>query len=133
MTIRRIAAVALVPTLVVLGAAPAMASSGAPSGGRITGDWKTSTDGVDQDVTFAKDGSVSGDAGCNRIIGKYTTSGSTIDVGPLGTTLMYCEGAMDAERIFIKALEKSTSYTATKDRLTMFGPKGKVTLRLARG
>lgn len=89
--------------------------------------------GVSQSVTFAKDGAVSGDAGCNRIIGAYTVDGGTIDIGPLATTLMYCEGVMEAERAFITALEKSTSFAVKKDRLRLYGPKGNVTVSLTRG
>ena len=130
---RRLAATAAVPALVLLTASPALAASGAPSGGRITGEWVRSLEGVDQSVTFAKDGSVSGDAGCNRIIGTYTVDESMIDIGPLATTLMYCEGVMEAERAFLKALEKSTSFAVRNDRLRLYGPKGKVTVTLTRG
>lgn len=133
MSLRRAAVIALVPALVILGAGPALAMAGGPSGGsggRIVGEWTTTTDGVEQSVRFAKDGSVSGNAGCNRMAGKYTVDGSSVDIGPLATTLMYCEGAMDAERTFVKALEKSTSFTATKTALKLYGPKGKMTLSL---
>jgi heat shock protein HslJ len=124
MTIRWIATVALVPTLVVLGAAPAMASSGAPSGGRILGDWTRTTNGVTQTITFAKAGKVNGDAGCNRFLGDYGVKGSRIDIGPLGSTLMFCEGVMDAEQEYLKALEKATAFSVTGTRLTLFGPRG---------
>lgn len=131
--LRRLAVATVVPALLILSAGPALAMAGGPSGGsggRIVGEWTTTTDGVKQSVRFAKDGSVSGDAGCNRMVGNYTVEGSSIDIGPLATTLMYCEGAMDAERTFVKALEKSTSFTATKTSLRLFGPKGKVTVSL---
>jgi heat shock protein HslJ len=131
--LRRLAAAAAIPALVAMAASPALAASGAPSGGRITGDWERTSAGIAQSVTFAKDGSVSGDAGCNRIIGTYTVDGSTIDIGPLATTLMYCEGVMEAEQAFIKALEKSTSFAVKQDRLKLYGPKGKVTVTLTRG
>ncbi len=131
MTLRRaLAASCLLPVLAIALAAPAQAASGAPSGGRIVGDWTTSTDGVAQTVTFTRDGKVNGNAGCNRIVGGYSVDGSTIDIGQLATTLMYCEGAMDAERALLKALEKSTAYTVKGAKLTLFGPKGKATVRL---
>lgn len=130
---RRLVLGALVPVLLLISAGPALASSGAPSGGRITGAWERTSAGITQTVTFAKDGSVSGDTGCNRIIGNYTVDGSTIEIGPLATTLMFCEGKMEAEQAFIAALEKSTSFTVKQDRLKLFGPKGKVTVTLTRG
>lgn len=131
MTLRRaLAAACLLPVLAIALAAPVQAASGAPSGGRIAGDWTTTTDGVAQTVTFTRDGKINGDAGCNRFMGGYTVDGTTIAIGPLASTQMYCEGVMDAERALLKALEKSTSYTVKGERLTLFGPKGKTTVRL---
>ncbi len=131
MTLRRaLAAACLLPVLAIALAAPVQAASGAPSGGRIVGDWTATTDGVAQTVTFTRDGQVNGDAGCNRFLGEYSVDGSAIDIGPLASTLMYCEGVMDAERALLKALEKSTAYTVKGAKLTLFGPKGKATVRL---
>lgn len=131
MTLRRaLAAACLLPVLAVALAAPVQAASGAPSGGRIVGDWTTSTDGVAQTVTFTRDGKINGDGGCNRFLGEYSVDGSSIDIGQLATTLMYCEGVMDAERALLKALEKSASYSVQGAKLTLFGPKGKATVRL---
>ncbi len=131
MTLRRaLAAACLLPVLAIALAAPVQAASGAPSGGRIVGDWTTSTDGIRQTVTFTRDGKINGDAGCNRFLGEYSVDGSTIDIGPLASTLMFCEGVMDAERALLKALEKSASYTVKGERLTLFGPKGRATVKL---
>jgi len=131
MSLRRaLAAVTLLPVLAIALAVPAQAASGAPSGGRIAGDWVTSTDGIRQTVTFTRDGKINGDAGCNRFLGEYSVDGSTIDIGPLASTLMFCEGVMDAERALLKALEKSASYTVKGERLTLFGPKGRATVKL---
>lgn len=130
--LRRLGAAAVIPALALTLAGPAMAaaggpssgSSGAPSGGRILGDWSRTTDGITQTITFAKAGKVNGDAGCNRFIGDYGVKGSTIDIGPLGSTLMFCEGVMDAEQAYLKALEKATAFTVKGTTLTLFGPRG---------
>lgn len=129
----RAIAIALVAVLLgVLNAAPATASSGAPSGGSIVGTWRTSTDGVRQVVTFAPDGSLSGNAGCNRIMSTYAVDGSSLDIQPIGATLMFCEGKMAAESTFIKALERSTAFSRDGRRLTLYSSSGKVTLTLRR-
>lgn len=134
--LRRLGAAALIPALALALAGPAMAAAGgpsggtssAPSGGRILGDWTRTTDGITQTITFAKAGKVNGDAGCNRFIGDYGVKGSTIDIGPLGSTLMFCEGVMDAERNYLKALEKATAFTVKGTTLTLFGPRGGILL-----
>ncbi len=129
---RATALTALLGSLALLSAAPATASSGAPSGGSIVGTWTTRTDGVGQDVTFTRDGRVSGDAGCNRMMGTYTVDGSALDISTIATTLMYCEGVMEAERTFLKALEKSTAFSRDGKRLTLIAASGRETLTLRR-
>lgn len=130
--LRRLGVAALIPALALALAGPALAaaggpstgSSGAASGGRILGDWTRTANGITQTITFAKAGDVNGDAGCNRFIGDYGVRGSRIDIGPLGSTLMFCKGVMDAEREYLKALEKASSFTAKGGKLTLLGPRG---------
>ncbi len=129
---RATALAGLLGSLALLSAAPATASSGAPSGGSIVGTWTTRTDGVRQNVTFTRDGQVNGDAGCNRMISTYTVDGSALDISTIATTLMYCEGVMEAERTFLKALEKSTAFSRDGKRLTLFAASGRETLTLRR-
>ncbi len=43
-------------------------------------------------LEFAADGSFSGSDGCNRLFGSYTVDGSTVDLGAVGSTMMFCEG-----------------------------------------
>lgn len=131
-SLRRLGLGALMSALALALAGPAMAASGAPSGGgsaspsggRILGDWTRTMDGITQTITFAKAGKVNGDAGCNRFLGDYGVKGSRIDIGPLGSTLMFCEGLMDDERAYLKSLEKATAYSVTGSTLTLFGPRG---------
>lgn len=130
--LRRLGVAALIPALALALAGPAMAAAGGPSagasspasGGRILGDWTRTENGITQTITFAKAGDVNGDTGCNRFIGDYGVRGSRIDIGPLGSTLMFCEGVMVAEREYLKALEKASSFTAKGGKLTLFGPRG---------
>lgn len=131
MNLRRVlAAATMLPLITITLAVPAQASSGAPSDEGIIGNWTTSTDGVRQTVTFARSGRISGDSGCNRFIGEYGIDGSVVEVGELASTMMYCEGAMEAERSLLRALQKSVSFSVKGERLTLFGPRGRVTVRL---
>ena len=125
-------AAAFTATLLAVSAVPAMAGDSAASHGSVVGEWKTRTDGVKQTVTFDKKGRVFGDAGCNRFTGGYTVkSDGRIEIGPLASTMMFCEGKMDAERIFLTKLEAAVSYHATDTKLKLFTPKDVMTLRPA--
>lgn len=125
-------AAAFTATLLAVSAAPAMAGDSAASSGSVVGEWKTRTDGVKQTITFDKKGRVFGDSGCNRFTGGYTVKGDgRIEIGPLASTMMFCEGKMDAERIFLTKLEATVSYQATDTRLRLYTPKDLMTLRPA--
>lgn len=87
------------------------------------GDWRTSTMGVKQTITFDDEGKVYGDSGCNRFTGGYTVKGDRITIGPLASTMMYCEGKMDAEQSFLFKLQAAVSYKATEKKLKLFTPK----------
>jgi hypothetical protein len=50
--------------------------------------------GVLVTISFADDG-LRGSAGCNSYFGGYQVSGDAIEVGPVGSTEMWCEGALD--------------------------------------
>lgn len=87
------------------------------------GDWRTSTLGVKQTVTFDKKGKVFGDSGCNRFTGGYKVKGDRITIGPLASTMMFCEGKMDAEAIFLNKLQNVVAFQATDTKLRLFTPK----------
>ena len=121
---RGLVAASMIAGILVATAAPAMAGDAASSHGSIVGDWKTRTDGVRQTVTFDKKGNVFGDSGCNRFTGGYTVkSDGTLKVGPLASTMMFCEGKMDAEAAFLNKLQNVVAYKATDARLKLFTPR----------
>jgi heat shock protein HslJ len=127
-TIRRtIVAVATAAALATALAAPAVAGdTGAPLRSPV-GDWRTSTHGVKQTITFTADGQVYGDSGCNRFTGKYTTDGDRISIGPLASTMMACpQRQMDAEATFLTRIQAAVGYTASKKVLKIFAPKDMV-------
>ena len=127
-----VAAAALAATAaagLLLGVAtPALAGDVSPTPATSpVGDWRTSTHGVRQTITFTRDGQVHGDAGCNRFSGTYTTHGSHITIGPLASTLMMCDQSiMDAEQTYLVKLQAAVSYSATATTLKIFAPKDMV-------
>jgi hypothetical protein len=123
-TTASIVASSIVAALLVGTAGPAIA--GDPGGALRSpvGSWRTSTDGVRQTITFAKDGTVFGDSGCNRFTGGYKVKGDRITIGPLASTMMACpQPQMDAEASFLFKLQAAVSYSATKKVLKIFTPK----------
>ena len=114
-------AAALAGGILVAAAAPALAGDSGAALRPPTGDWKRTFDGVKQTITFAADGKVYGDAGCNRFTGGYTVKGDRMEIGPLASTMMYCEGKMDAEQSLLKSLESVHSYSATTTTLKLMG------------
>lgn len=67
----------------------AACSSAAPS---VVGTWGEAESQGEPSLTFEEDGSYSGSDGCNRVMGSWEADGSTVDLGMMATTLMYCEG-----------------------------------------
>lgn len=125
-------AATMVAGLLVATAVPAMAGDGASANGSIVGDWRTRTDGIRQTITFDSEGKVYGDSGCNRFTGGYTVKkNGTLKIGPLASTMMFCEGKMDAEQIFLTKLQAAVGYQATDARLKIFTAKDVMVFRAA--
>ena len=76
---------------------------------------------AEANLTFADDGTISGTAGCNRVLGSYTAGDGTISFGTLATTQMLCgaDGVMDQEAAVIVALESAATYIIEGDTLDM--------------
>ena len=123
---------ALAGSLLLAAATPAMAGDTGAALRGPEGDWRTSTQGVRQTITFDDQGKVYGDSGCNRFTGGYKVKGDRITIGPLASTMMYCEGRMEAEQEFLTAIQAAVSFKANKRTLTIFTPDGKVPFRAAR-
>ena len=124
--------------------APASASAGA-SGGTIDGiNWRLTKlptggsladvpQGVVADARFAG-GRVTGSGGCNSFTGPAIASGASIQIGPLASTEMACDGpAGDVETVYLANLVAAASYTATADVLTIFDESGTEILAYAAG
>ncbi len=79
-------------------------------------------------VTFQfQDGKVGGNAGCNSYGGTCTLNGSSITIGPLAVTEMYCTdpGVMEQEADYLAALNSVTRYRIEGRTLVLINADGK--------
>ena len=87
-------------------------------------------------ASFAEDGTVSGNAGCNTYNGPWTQSDDRTDisVGPLATTRMACadQDANNQETWLLQALEASVSADVTTHAATFYNDDGWRTVTLTR-
>jgi heat shock protein HslJ len=62
---------------------------------------------------FGRDGTLSGNGGCNDYNATYTVTGNEIAIGPISSTMKACsdpEGVMDQEIQYLTALESAATY-----------------------
>jgi heat shock protein HslJ len=90
--------------------------------------------GAELTATFAEDGSVSGNTGCNLYRGSYSVAGSTITLSQLINTRRACiqPELNEQEQAFLRALEASASYELVGDRLTLSDAAGTRQVALVR-
>ena len=78
-------------------------------------------------MAFGADGKVSGTGGCNQYTASYRTTGDSITVGDIGSTLMLCEGPGGAqETVFLTALRGATSWSISDDGLLHLDGAGQI-------
>ena len=100
--------------------------------------WLTSASGApsvgEAWLTFAADGAVSGNTGCNSLRGTAEIGDGTINFGPLATTRMACrdEGAMEQEASVLSILSGETVYGIEGEVLTIARPDDGVALTFER-
>ncbi len=86
-------------------------------------------DGVTVTAAFT-DGTVAGNAGCNRYNGPYTLDGDKITIGNLVTTQMACqEPQAGVETAYLAALVKAATYAISGEGLELSNADGNVVLR----
>jgi heat shock protein HslJ len=94
---------------------------------RPTGDWSR-VQSV-QTLSFADDGGISGDAGCNRYSGTAQFQGTgSLTIGPVAATKRGCADPviMRSETEFLRMFDQVRSYRleAGDDRLSLLGEDG---------
>jgi heat shock protein HslJ len=85
----------------------------------------------DTEVTAKfQDGQVTGKAGCNNYFGSYESDGSSLTLGAMGMTEMFCapEALMDQESAYLAALESAASYRIADGELQVASADGETVL-----
>ena len=70
-----------------------------------------------------------GFAGCNQFLGRYEVNENSVRFTSVATTRKYCEGAMDQEQEFLRALETTTSYKIVGEALDLYDADSKLLAR----
>jgi len=83
-------------------------------------------------ISFNADGNIKGNVGCNGFAGPYKISGNKIELGPLMSTEMYCEGTMDQEMAVLTPLNGTLTFESDGDILTIYSEDGNSALQLMR-
>lgn len=80
---------ALVLACALAGCAPAT-PMGPGAAGDAAGTWGVDKPG-EPNLTLSSDGQLSGSDGCNRLVGTWSQTGSTVDFGEVASTMMACQ------------------------------------------
>ena len=85
----------------------------------------SSIQAAQQTLSFATDGKISGNAGCNDYFANYEAKGKDLSIRAIGSTKMFCgDGLMAEETAFLAALEKANNYRITGGSLQIFAADG---------
>jgi heat shock protein HslJ len=70
-------------------------------------------------LNLSEDNSMTGNGGCNNIFSEFTAENGNIEFGPIGSTMMFCDGLMELEAGFTTGLDVVTRYEISGDRLLL--------------
>jgi heat shock protein HslJ len=88
---------------------------------------------VDTSIEFARDGTLTGNVGCNGFGGDYKVDGEHIVFGQMISTLMFCEGPVgEQETITLGVFAESAPFVVDGDTLTITSADGNAVVVLAR-
>ena len=87
---------------------------------------------VDAKISFSADGEIGGNVGCNGFGGSVEVLGDKIVVGPIMSTMMYCEAVMEQESAIMMLLAGTLNFEIDGDMLTIFSEDGNSAVRLTR-
>jgi heat shock protein HslJ len=108
-------------------------------GPRLHGAWRLDDLGENRAIdplklplTFATDGTLRGEAGCNRVNGTFKLDGDTLKIGRLATTRRACAKAvMEQERRFLDTLRRAAGWKIESEHLILSDAKGATLMRLS--
>lgn len=88
--------------------------------------------GTELTAEFGPDG-VNGNGGCNSYFGPASYDGTTLTVGPVGSTMMACaDDVMAQETQFLTALQTPSTVEVSGTTVTLRGANGETQVTLAR-
>ncbi len=70
-----------------------------------------------------------GFAGCNQFMGRYEVKENSVRFTGVATTRKFCEGAMDQEQEFLRALEATASFQIVGEALDLYDADSKLLAR----
>ncbi|WP_284720362.1 META domain-containing protein [Polyangium sorediatum] len=79
-------------------------------------------------LVFQADGTANGKAPCNYYFASYTVEGNTLSMSSAGSTRMFCEGVMEQEGRYLRALEQAGRFELSGDELRIEYGNGQGTL-----
>ncbi len=91
--------------------------------------------GTDPTVTFADDGTLQVETGCNTGAGAWKLLGNELAAGPIALTRRACiepEGIEEQEDAIVRALDGVTIVQVTPEQLTLLHPRGTIALMATR-
>ncbi|MCT4586748.1 MAG: META domain-containing protein [Carboxylicivirga sp.] len=88
-------------------------------------EWKAPVEGSDLFISFKEDGQIEGTAGCNGLIGNYSTYDNSIEMQVSTASMMICDDdIMIQEQLFINYLNNVESIEQTNSELKIVSSKG---------
>ncbi|MBX3035519.1 MAG: META domain-containing protein [Anaerolineales bacterium] len=80
---------------------------------------------VETSINFDADNQVGGNVGCNSFGGEYKLNGNQVTFSGIFSTLMFCEGTMDQETVFLNILSEQTlNFELSGNQLTLTSQDG---------
>lgn len=83
-------------------------------------------------LEFGADGRLSGRGPCNRYTAGFKQSGGSLEIGQAAATRMFCEGRMEAEKLYFDALRLVHRYTLGDGTLSLNSADDSALIKLAK-
>lgn len=88
---------------------------------------------VETSINFDADNQMGGNVGCNSFGGEYKVNGNQVTFSGIFSTLMFCEGTMDQETVFLNILSEQTlNFELSGNQLTLTTQDGSSVIVLQR-
>lgn len=85
------------------------------------------------EITLAfQDALITGRSACNSYFAEYIQDGFSLRIGEIGTTNMYCDGLMDLEADYFRALGSIAGFNLSNQHLVMLDQAGATLLRFTK-